>query len=68
MMSISMIARTSMVVSQFFIQLWLDFMHQVTSVVLVECIKNVFIPPQYGEERHRVTILYLSTSIQSSLG
>jgi hypothetical protein len=61
-------AHTSMVVSQFIIQLWLNFMHPVTSVVLVECIENVSIPPQYGEEQHRVTIPYLSKLIQISLG
>ena len=61
-------AHNFMVVFQFFTQLWLVFMHPVTSAVLEECIENVFIPPQYGKEQHRVTTLYLSRLIQSSLG
>jgi len=61
-------AHNSMLISQSFIQQWLDFMHLVTSVVLVECIENIFVPPQYGKEQHHITTLYLSRLIQSSLG
>ena len=43
-------------------------MHPVTSAVLEKCIKNIFIPPQYGKEQHHITTLYLSRLIQSSLG
>ena len=58
MMSLSTNAHNSMVVSQFFIQQWPNFMLPVTSVVLVGCIENASIPPQHGKEQHDVMTLY----------